>query len=100
MSVVLIVGALSITFADVSAIGTTDQAFTLLLAQAAADALARARSFDTERIARRVAETLAQARADVLGVVAHDLRNPLNLISSGGRLLLELDDASALRRAG
>ena len=93
-----IVGALSITFADVSAIGTTDQAFTLLLAQAAADALARARSFDTERIARRVAETLAQARADVLGVVAHDLRNPLNLISSGGRLLLELDDASAAQR--
>jgi signal transduction histidine kinase len=85
------VGALSVSFADATAVGTTDKAFMLLLAQAAADALVRARSFDAEQIARREAETLAQARADVLGIVAHDLRNPLNVITAVGSSLFELD---------
>jgi signal transduction histidine kinase len=93
-----IVGALSISFADANAVGMTDRALMLLLAQAAADALMRARSFDVEHVARREAETLAQARADVLGIVTHDLRNPLNVISSGGSLLLEVMDLPASER--
>jgi signal transduction histidine kinase len=93
-----IVGALGLFFGKASAFGAVKQAFTLLLAQAAGDALARARSYDAERGARRDAETLAQARADVLGVVAHDLRNPLNAIAASASALLEIDELSPAQR--
>lgn len=45
--------------------------------------------YDSEREKRHDAEILASAREDVLGVVAHDLRNPLNLIITTNSLLLE-----------
>ena len=48
-----------------------------------------ARSYDAEREKRHDAELLAQAREDVLGLVAHDLRNPLNLIITTTDVLLE-----------
>lgn len=53
------------------------------------------RSYDAERERRHVAELVAQAREEVLGVVAHDLRNPLNVIISSTDLLLHesLDQA-------
>lgn len=92
------VGGLVMAFADSSAFGAAKQAFTLLLAQAGADALARARSYTAERVARQGAETLARARADVLGIVAHDLRNPLGLISSSSGMLLEVDDLPSVQR--
>jgi K+-sensing histidine kinase KdpD len=83
------VGALSLSFDGPSAFGVVDQAFTLLLAQATAAALHRAASYDAERERRQQAEVLARAREDVLGIVAHDLRNPLNLISTTAQFLLE-----------
>src|SRR5256714_6092154 len=46
------------------------------------------RSYDAEREKRHVAELLAHTREEVLGVVAHDLRNPLNLIITSTDLLL------------
>lgn len=93
-----IVGVLGMFFVDSSAFGVAKQTLTLLLAQAVADALARARSYDTERVARRGAETLAQARADVLGIVAHDLRNPLSAIASSSEFMLECDDLPTAHR--
>jgi signal transduction histidine kinase len=93
-----IVGVLSVFFADAAAFGAVKQAFTVLLAQVAADALARARSYDAERDARRGAESMAQARADVLGIVAHDLRNPLNVISSSCSTLQEIEDLAPEKR--
>ncbi|HEX6627933.1 MAG TPA: GAF domain-containing sensor histidine kinase [Gemmatimonadaceae bacterium] len=86
-----VVGGLAFDFAICPAIQATDELFTSLLAQATADALQRARSYDQEREARRTAELLSKAREDVLGVVAHDLRNPLNLVSMTTQLLLEPD---------
>src|SRR5688572_16832815 len=68
--------------------GGADQAFTRLVAQAAGGAPAGARGCEAERVARAEAERLAQARADILAVVAHDLRNPLNVIASSVQLLL------------
>ena len=47
------------------------------------------RSYDAEREKRHVAELMAHTREEVLGVVAHDLRNPLNLIITSTDLLLE-----------
>jgi len=84
------VGALALHFKEAAAVGASDRAFTLLLAQAAATALHRARSYDAELEKRRRAELLVQVREDVLGVVAHDLRNPLNLILMTTELLIDV----------
>lgn len=84
-----LVGALGVSFGDLGAVGAADQAFTLLLAQATADALHRARSFDAEREQRHEAELTARAREEVLGVVAHDLRNPIHLLGSTAELLAD-----------
>ena len=94
-----VVGGLAFDFAICPAILATDNLFTTLLAQATADALVRARSYDQERQARRNAEMLSQAREDVLGVVAHDLRNPLNLVSMTSQLLMEPDLAPERRQS-
>jgi signal transduction histidine kinase len=83
------IGAMSLHFKEAAAVGASDRTFTLLLAQAAATALHRARSYDIEMDKRRQAELLAQAREDVLGVVAHDLRNPLNLIQMTAELMID-----------
>jgi signal transduction histidine kinase len=83
------VGALALHFKVAAAVGAADRTFTLLLAQATATALHRARSYDAELDKRHRAEMLAQAREDVLGVVAHDLRNPLNLILMTTELLID-----------
>ena len=87
----VLVGGLALTFDKPTAIGAADAAFTLFLADAIGHALHRARTFDAEREGRRSAELMAQAREDVLAVVAHDLRNPLNLIGMTSQLLLEYD---------
>jgi signal transduction histidine kinase len=83
------VGAIALHFKEAAAVGASDRTFTLLLAQAAATALHRARTFDAELDKRRRAELLARAREDVLGVVAHDLRNPLNLIQMTAELMID-----------
>jgi K+-sensing histidine kinase KdpD len=93
-----VVGGLGLTFAQPSALGATDRAYSLLLAQAAAAALERARSFDTERERRREAELLARAREDVLAIVAHDLRNPLHVVTATAELLDETDPEPERRR--
>jgi signal transduction histidine kinase len=92
------VGSLALHFKEAAAVGASDRTFTLLLAQAAATALHRARSYDEELDKRRRAELLAQAREDVLGVVAHDLRNPLNLILMTTELLVDEELPAARRK--
>jgi K+-sensing histidine kinase KdpD len=84
-----VVGAMGMSFSEPSAAGAADRAFTLLLAQAAAPALQRARGYDAERARRRDAELTARAREQVLGVVAHDLRNPLHLVMATTEMLGE-----------
>lgn len=69
-----------------------------LHARAVADALVRARSYDAERGGREAAETLARAREEVLAVVAHDLRNPLALVSTSTEMIMELGDDAVKRR--
>lgn len=85
------VGGLGISFSTSTAFGAADRAFTLLLGQAAAAALHRARTYDEEREGRKRAELIAKAREDVLSIVAHDLRNPLNLIGMSAQTLLEVE---------
>ena len=93
-----VIGAMALHFRESAALGATDRTFTLLLAQATATALHRARVYDAEQERRRHAELVAQAREDVLGVVAHDLRNPLSLIVTSTELLIEEDLEPAKRK--
>jgi signal transduction histidine kinase len=86
-----LVGALVLGFDAPSAFGATHQSFGVLLAQSTAAALARAGVFERERDARRHAETMSRAREEVLGVVAHDLRNPLGVIGGTIDLLQEYE---------
>ena len=86
-----LVGGVVFGFSAASAFGATDRTFAQLLAQSAGSALARALIFERERDGRREAEMMARARQDVLGVVAHDLRNPLGVVSSTVQMLAELD---------
>jgi PAS domain S-box-containing protein len=60
--------------------GERDLALTVQLAQRAALALENARLYD-------VAQKATQARDDMLGVVAHDLRNPLGVVLMQARTL-------------
>jgi signal transduction histidine kinase len=83
------IGGLALGFPRPEAFGVADRAFTLLMAQATAAALHRAWSYDAERQMRSDAEVLARAREEALAIVAHDLRNPLNLINTTAQLLLE-----------
>jgi len=92
------VGILALSFADPTAFGASDRAFTLLLAQASASAMHRARTYNAERAKRREAEMLARAREDVLGVVVHDLRNPLNLVLMTAELMIDEELPLARRR--
>src|SRR4029078_959639 len=78
-------------FKGASSFGATDRTFAELLAQSAGSALARARTFERERDGRREAEMMARARQDVLGVVAHYLRNPLSVVGSAVQMLAEFD---------
>jgi len=85
------IGAVALHFREAGALGAADRAFTLLLAQVTATSLYRAKSYDAEQEMRKNAELVAQAREEVLGVVAHDLRNPLSLIVTTTELLQEED---------
>ncbi|HWN70919.1 MAG TPA: GAF domain-containing protein [Haliangium sp.] len=82
------------------------RAYLRLLAQHAAQALERARLYEAERmaraseaVARRQAEAASQAREEILAVVSHDLRNPLNAILMSATSLrgLQLTDRQAPR---
>ena len=92
------VGALALHFKEAAAVGASDRTFTSAVAQAAATALHRARTYDSELDKHRRAELLAQAREDMLGVVAHDLRNPLNLIQMTGELMIDEELPLARRK--
>lgn len=76
-----LLGAIALlSSASSRAYGTADLRFAEELAQRAALSIANARLY---RAARRA----TQARDEVLGVVAHDLRNPLSIISMQAKLL-------------
>ncbi|HTD82900.1 MAG TPA: GAF domain-containing sensor histidine kinase [Gemmatimonadaceae bacterium] len=92
------IGAIALHFREANALGAADRAFTLLLAQATATALYRAKSYDAEREKRKNAELESRAREEALGVVAHDLRNPLSLIVTTTELLQEENLEPARRK--
>lgn len=69
------------------------------LAVQAGHALGRARLYQAAEAARRQAEAIAAARAEVLASVAHDLRNPLTTVAMSAEIFLgEVTDPEVVRR--
>lgn len=85
-----IVGGLALTFAEPTAFGDSERAVLSLLAHTAAWALARVSRGDDSELS-------ARSRGGVLGIVAHDLRNPLNLIKITAEMMLESGLSAAAR---
>jgi K+-sensing histidine kinase KdpD len=65
----------------------SDQAFMIALAQQGAQALERARLYTAEHAARAEAEAAIQARDELMGLISHDLRNPLTVVRGHIQLL-------------
>jgi signal transduction histidine kinase/DNA-binding NarL/FixJ family response regulator len=91
-------GAISLSYGREQRWEPADRAFLLIVATQAAQALERAHLYAAERDARGRAEAVLRARDEVLGVVAHDLRDPLSAISMTAYLLRETDLPSEKRQ--
>jgi len=84
-----VLGAIGVSYDHPCEFEAEERDFLLDVARQCAEALERARLYELEREARSQAEAASRARDDILGVVAHDLRNPLTAISMYASLLLE-----------
>src|SRR5690606_11789928 len=69
---------------------TDDLQFLMLVAERMASIIERTRLYEAERAARATADAAVRVRDEVLGIVSHDLRNPLGAISTSASVLLEL----------
>lgn len=84
-----LLGVAAIAFMKERAFGLEDRVFVDLVARELSRALDRVQHLDQAREAREEAEQAAKALEEVLAVVAHDLRNPLNLVKTNAVLLRE-----------
>lgn len=88
------IGSLVVTYEQSHAIEPTDRPLLLIIAHQCALALDRIELHEAERAARLAAEEATRAREELLGVVSHDLRNPLGTILMGVSTLHALVDPS------
>jgi len=89
-----VVGVVAFAFSDPRSFPETERLFLSALALHGAQALERSRLFKLEQSVRKQAEDAMaalqvslRAREDLLAIVSHDLRNPLNLIYAGASML-------------
>jgi signal transduction histidine kinase len=81
------VGGLRLSFRGPRAFDAPDRAFMVTLAQQGAQALERTRLYAAERAARAEAEAAIRARDELMGLISHDLRNPLTVVRGHIQLL-------------
>jgi PAS domain S-box-containing protein len=72
-----VTGAIGLSFSTARAFSADERAFLLTLASQCAQALERARLYDSERRARASAEAAVRLRDQFLSIAAHELKTPL-----------------------
>ncbi len=98
-----VMGVLGLSFSMPRRLRAREQAHLEALCRLCAQALARARLFEEEQRAKEEARRRAEREQRFLGMVSHDLRNPLTAISLGARTLQRLEQPKPevlLRTAG
>lgn len=100
-----VAGGAAFAFRQTHPFDYEEQVFLVVLARNAAQALLRAQAYEAERAARRQAEAAfqdaqraVQARDEVLAVVSHDLKNPLESVLLSASLLLRSPEPAQVRR--
>jgi K+-sensing histidine kinase KdpD len=86
-----LLGVVCLGFATALPPNETDKGLLALIAERAAAGIARQRAFEA-------LENGVMARDEVLAVVAHDLRNPLNVITLAANSMLQRSTDTAARR--
>jgi signal transduction histidine kinase len=89
-----VLGAISVTYEGACRIDASERMLLGIFARQCGLAFERLGSHEIERSARVEAEEATRAREEILGVVSHDLRNPLGAIMMGASALLQGLDAS------
>jgi PAS domain S-box-containing protein len=98
-----VVGVLGLSFASLRRFSARELAHLESLCGLCAQALERARLYEQERRAKDEARRRSELEQQYLGMVSHDLRNPLASISLGARTLQRLErpaPETVLRTAG
>jgi PAS domain S-box-containing protein len=86
-----VIGVLGLSFSTPRRLGIQEKAHLESLCQLCAQALVRARLYEEERRAREETRLRAELEQQFLGMVSHDLRNPLMAISLGARSLQRME---------
>lgn len=82
-----VIGSLGWSFAEPQAFNEADCNFMMTLAHQCAQALERAYLYESERLAREMAEAANRVKDEFLAVLSHELRSPLNPILGWAKML-------------